>query len=255
MNHSPFQQRIKRFVWLSGCLIYFNRASAQTGILVTYYNGTEQGFVITNSGKLSFDNQNLLLASDASSLPTTIPVSIIRKITFSAAVLPLRLLDISIQSYSSVTRLDWKTTQELNVSHYLIQRSVDARTFSDIGQINARNSSSINSYSFADEAPVSGLSYYRLKMMDADGSSTYSRILSVNRTEKALLTLVPNPATDYVYISGITSDKMDVKIVSGTGQIVLAAQYPKGTKIPIAQMTPGLYLVIVNNQPLKLLKK
>ncbi len=56
---------------------------AQTGVTVTYYDGTTQGFNVTTAGKLYFEQDNLLVKIEATSTPTTIPVSIIRKITFS----------------------------------------------------------------------------------------------------------------------------------------------------------------------------
>lgn len=64
----------------SGC------SFAQTGIKVTYYDGTEQAFSIAAAGKLYFETDNLYVRADAATTPTTIPVSIIRKITFSSAL-------------------------------------------------------------------------------------------------------------------------------------------------------------------------
>ncbi|RZJ69069.1 T9SS type A sorting domain-containing protein [Flavobacterium sp.] len=66
------------------CLLLIGLASfAQTGVTVTYYDGTTQGFNVTAAGKLYFEQDNLLVKIEASSVPTTIPVSIIRKIAFS----------------------------------------------------------------------------------------------------------------------------------------------------------------------------
>ncbi|NMH26584.1 T9SS type A sorting domain-containing protein [Flavobacterium silvaticum] len=59
---------------------------AQTGVKVTYYDGTEQQFNVQPAGKLYFDADNLFVKADAGTTPTTIPVSIIRKVTFSEAL-------------------------------------------------------------------------------------------------------------------------------------------------------------------------
>jgi len=60
---------------------------AQTTISVTYYDGTVQGFTVAESGKLYFESDNLYIKTDAvTTAPTTIPVNIIRKITFSNAL-------------------------------------------------------------------------------------------------------------------------------------------------------------------------
>lgn len=59
---------------------------AQTGVRVTYYDGNIQDFNVAASGKLYFASENLLVSTDGIVAPTTIPVSIIRKITFNGAL-------------------------------------------------------------------------------------------------------------------------------------------------------------------------
>lgn len=59
---------------------------AQTGVTVLYYNGTSQQYNVATSGKLYFANDDLYLKVDAATAPTTIPVSIIRRITFSSTL-------------------------------------------------------------------------------------------------------------------------------------------------------------------------
>lgn len=56
---------------------------AQTGITITYHDGASQSFSIASAGKLYFVSDNLYVKTDAITTPTTIPVSIIRRITFS----------------------------------------------------------------------------------------------------------------------------------------------------------------------------
>lgn len=59
---------------------------AQTGVTVTYYNGTAQGFNVDTTGKLYFANDDLYVKIDGTTNPTTIPVNIIQKITFSSTL-------------------------------------------------------------------------------------------------------------------------------------------------------------------------
>ncbi|MBS1534910.1 MAG: T9SS type A sorting domain-containing protein [Bacteroidetes bacterium] len=69
-----------------GLLLLFTAfAHAQTGVAVTYYDGNVQNFSVATSGKLYFDASNVLIKTDASvTTPTTIPVALIRKITFDS---------------------------------------------------------------------------------------------------------------------------------------------------------------------------
>ena len=56
---------------------------AQTGVVVTYYDNTTQNFNVATTGKLYFSNDNLNIKVDNSTAPTSIPVGIIRKVTFA----------------------------------------------------------------------------------------------------------------------------------------------------------------------------
>jgi hypothetical protein len=61
-------------------------SAAQTGVTITYYDGTAQGFNVTSGGKLYFGSDQLYVKTDGTTAPTTIPVNIIRKITFGSVL-------------------------------------------------------------------------------------------------------------------------------------------------------------------------
>ena len=68
-------------------LIATSYSYSQSGITVTYYDGSIQNFTVEAEGKLYFDSANLFIKIDGSSTaPTTIPVDLIRKITFSTTL-------------------------------------------------------------------------------------------------------------------------------------------------------------------------
>lgn len=62
-------------------------AQAQAGIKVKYYTGTEQQFNIALTGKLYFSGDNLIVKQDVNSSETSLPISIIQKITFTDYIL------------------------------------------------------------------------------------------------------------------------------------------------------------------------
>lgn len=117
---------------------------SQTGVIVTYYDGTTQNFNVATTGKLYFSNDELNVKQDGTITATTIPVSIIKKITFSATALSsptfgenknnLTLYpnpsSNSIQIKSDVTEnLDVKiyalTGQLIQKGIYLVNESID----------------------------------------------------------------------------------------------------------------------------------
>ena len=77
-------RKIQTFTWL--LLLASALSYAQTGVNVTYYDGTVQGFNVAAVGKIYFESGNLYVKADGTTTPTTIPVSIIRKITFSGTL-------------------------------------------------------------------------------------------------------------------------------------------------------------------------
>lgn len=68
-------------------LLFLSACSfAQTGVTITYYTGETQAFNVAHDGKLYFETDNLFVKTDGTTTPTTIPVSIIRKINFSTTL-------------------------------------------------------------------------------------------------------------------------------------------------------------------------
>lgn len=56
---------------------------SQTGVVVTYYDGTSTNFPVEASGKLYFTNDDLNIKSDAGTATViSIPISLIRKVVF-----------------------------------------------------------------------------------------------------------------------------------------------------------------------------
>ena len=95
-------------------------------------------------------------------------------------VLPIELLSFTASPKGQFVETHWVTSTEINNEYFTVERSVDAVNFTKVGRVQgAGNSTSELSYSFIDEAPYSGISYYRLKQTDFDGATTYSDIRSV----------------------------------------------------------------------------
>lgn len=236
------------------CFLFAARGKSQTGILVTYYNGSQQGYSVATSGKLYFENSNLQIVLTGASTPVSIPVSIIRKITFSASPLPLRMVDFTFFNEKAQVTLSWKTENEVNTTHFVIEKSVNGTNYESIGQVASFNSSTGGSYHFADAFPKTGVSYYRLKQVDADGKYEYSKVLTVKRITSDIITLLPNPATGYFKINSTTTEQLHVKIYASDGRLMISGSYTPGEQISISKLTPGMYMATINDKTYKLIK-
>ncbi|MCZ2140946.1 MAG: lamin tail domain-containing protein, partial [Bacteroidia bacterium] len=112
-----------------------------------------------------------------------------------SAPLPLTLLHFNaILNKNQTVDLKWNTINEINVSHFEIEKKDMQGNFQKISSIKAKgNSKEEQNYSDIDFSPYSGVNYYRLKTIDHDGKYTYSNIVRVY-LEKAnnLISLYPN---------------------------------------------------------------
>ncbi len=104
--------------------------------------------------------------------------------------LPITLLEFSVKKAANTNKLQWTTASEINSDHFRIERSADGLVFSSIGQVPAAGISSTHMhYAFTDGNTLAGINYYRLVMVDKQGSIVYSKIVSVTPDNTADLRL------------------------------------------------------------------
>ena len=117
--------------------------------------------------------------------------------------LPVELRDFKGYIMERSNMLKWQTESEENTMVFLVERSLDGlRDFNEIGRVDAfGNSTSLRSYELEDANPVS-LAYYRLRIVDFDGTFEYSDVIAVERskTEIDLVEVYPVPAEEEVTI-------------------------------------------------------
>lgn len=107
--------------------------------------------------------------------------------------LPVTFGDIRGSIKGNSVKIDWTILTEVNVNHYVVDRSINGRDFEEIGQVAATRKSG---YTFTDLSPATGANYYRIRNVDLDGSSSLSNVVKVVFGRKVTsLTLFPNPVT------------------------------------------------------------
>jgi hypothetical protein len=173
--------------------------------------------------------------------------------------LPLTLVSFTAGKCNSNICILWTTDNEQNCAYYTVQKSKNGSNFVDLINVPAKNNAVQNNYSATDTKPLTGTSFYRLKMVDINGVVTYSAIQKIKTDQPELISLLPNPASNNIVLTGIV-DFDAVRIIDVTGR-VLQQQVIKNSieKINIAHLTPGIYWVqlVGNAQPviLKLVKQ
>lgn len=169
--------------------------------------------------------------------------------------LPVGLLDFKATLELETVRLDWKTVTEKEFREFIIERSANGRDFSAIGaKAGKGNSKEPNSYVHYDYAPLDGTSYYRLKMVNEDGTFMYSPIETV--TLEVKYTVYPIPADDKIIVSVMGENKktrsLGIKIYNILGSFLLTGSYTivageNDIKVPTSQLQPGVYILEIND--------
>jgi len=124
-------------------------------------------------------------------------------IQITAASLPIELTSFEAQPTKNSILLNWETATETNNDYFILERSVDGKEFTAIGQINGHGTTvNRQKYQFEDAEPLSTTNYYRLKQVDIDGIFTYHKVIQVTlETQKTLVELFPNPATNHLNLT------------------------------------------------------
>ncbi|MCZ4409812.1 T9SS type A sorting domain-containing protein [Cryomorphaceae bacterium 1068] len=90
-------------------------------------------------------------------------------------VLPITLLSFQAEAKGQQVITDWITATEINNDFFSIERSKDGIFWEQVGTIEGAGDSHTElSYSLTDQRPYTGISYYRLRQTDFDGTSTLS---------------------------------------------------------------------------------
>lgn len=173
----------------------------------------------------------------------------VRKISSSA--LPLTLLGLKARQYNNSIITTWQTVNEVNTASFEVQRSTDGYTFTSIGVVTASgNSRYTRDYSYIDTGIDQlniGTFFYRLKMIDKDGSITYSGIVTVAFTNQGFaFHLSPNPSTSIVYIKGESIKQ--IIIADQAGKTLIQQRINNNvSSINVSGLPKGIYVVKAYN--------
>jgi hypothetical protein len=111
--------------------------------------------------------------------------------------LPITLISFGARPVGEQVELRWETAQEIDNHYFELERSADGRRFAAVARVaGAGNNSSHRSYRHFDATPLPGLSYYRLRQVDFDGTTTVSDAVAVRRAAgpaAPVATVHPNP--------------------------------------------------------------
>ena len=172
--------------------------------------------------------------------------------------LPIELVDFRGKYINNQSVLSWVTASEKDNDYFILERSEDAREFTQIGKIDgAGNSNSFLNYQFIDIKPINKVAYYRLKQVDFDGQFSNSNVIAL-RDVKSLgnqfLNLYPQPASTDVYVEQglfINGETFSVEIFNNLGALVQKDLHTSDESgklvVHLSNLEQGMYMLRISN--------
>ena len=175
--------------------------------------------------------------------------------TTPPTTLPILLERFTVSGGSAGNLVSWTAGANNVANDFIVQRSSDGNNWQDLTTVTAV-AGSTESYSFTDADAPSGAEYYRLKLVNDDGSVGYSIIAVVATRIQPNIHFYPNPFQDMINISALTPFH-HVSLTDISGRTLWVKEYASGinsVQIPSAALPQGLYFVSVDGSTSKLVK-
>jgi len=173
--------------------------------------------------------------------------------------LPALLMSFSAANNNNAGELDWTMENQTSCKWFVIERSASASGFDSIGVVLGTNNTHSTEYSFTDNHMLCGNNYYRLRQVDVDGVSKYSKIVSVYNSNTVVadkkIQLYPNPAiaTLNYTLNSPAASHATVMVYTMTGVLVIAQQQQLASGVnqqtlAISNLKSGNYFLKVVSQ-------
>ena len=225
------------------------------------------GFTITFSNLptgSTFTGQNTALTnatngSDANSAGVTNPFTLLPGQYLpdidaglqNVQILPIKIISFTALPKGAAVELNWNVAEQLDVNSYKVEHSSNGVNFVKTITTVTASATTNATYITTDATPVQGLNYYRIKVINKDGSIAYSEIRKVNFGKAGTFTIYPIPATDNVNITLPTSligKSATISILSVDGKLISKKQIANTGQtetVNVSSLTNGTYIVSI----------
>ncbi|SDD50285.1 Por secretion system C-terminal sorting domain-containing protein [Dyadobacter soli] len=181
----------------------------------------------------------------------------------SEDALPVTLIAFDAKKQENDVKLNWQTSEETASDYFEVQRSTDARSFHAIGKVNAKGESNEKqSYAFTDAGAANSSAvnlYYRLKMIDTDGSFAYSKVVSVRPDNAQNISIYPNPlvndkklSVEMPYTKYLSADLLDTR---GNKLKSVTAKSGGKLEMQLSKLPAGTYVLRITADGVVVVRK
>lgn len=164
---------------------------------------------------------------------------------FVSSPLPIQLVSFEATEANGTVELEWVTSSEVNNAYFTLEKSIDGVYWHEFATVDgAGNSNNLISYAFKDAFPYHGITYYRLRQTDFDGTFTYSEMRSVTISSESewTVSLYPNPVQDELNIISSGQEVSRMIIYSISGLKLSEIQLNGSQKADVSYLAQGIYV-------------
>ncbi len=138
------------------------------------------------------------------------------------SILPVRFLSFDAKKNNDGVVITWSTDQEKNNSHFNVEKSENGSTWKSIGMVFPKEGSAVNNYSFTDKSSVGAIVYYRIRQVDVDGGSTFSKVQVIRNAEVKNVAQVFSPAQNSIRVNFAQplESAVQIRLFSSNGQLI-----------------------------------
>jgi hypothetical protein len=168
--------------------------------------------------------------------------------------LPIEFVDLELLKGEGFVTVKWSTASETNNAFFTVEKTNDGSHFSEVGKVfSSGDSHQTQHYSFKDENPYFGISYYRIRQTDLDGTFTYSQMKAVDyqNSVKAGFEIVPNPSENSssasLFFTDLKGKECNISVFDITGKkIFTSTEVLKESKSSLPSFEKGVYFIQVS---------
>jgi hypothetical protein len=242
-----------------------NKANAtewpSSGITATYGGANDLWGTTWSPAEVNSNDFGLSIAAEIKTGIGLLPVVKVDYISLTVyyldpTLLPAQAVQFNVTNGADNTAmLSWKKSNADEATSFIVERSVNGSKWETVnGNVQKNNTASL--FTLKDTKPLSGKSYYRLKMIKAQGNAHYTSSLPFELTDVISFNCYPNPFTSVIQVKGLAAgEQVAISNLLGQRVFLSAPATNNNLTININDLQPGMYVISAGNRRMKMEKR
>jgi Secretion system C-terminal sorting domain len=167
---------------------------------------------------------------------------------YDPTALATDMTSFNAKAVNQTTVLNWQTASEKDNAGFTIERSTNGTNFTSIGTVKGNGTTSnVSNYTFTDNAPLTGLNYYRLRQADFNGKESVSKVAAVTFGKSTGLYIKNTLVHDVMDITVGDTEKGPLSIFNISGQLVYSINVEGTQRLNLSHLSAGMYIIRLNS--------